>query len=87
MKFNHGHWSLLPGTQAVYPTTVVDIYMESDALVVTGYDHAIHSRNDYLHGAIITARFSSPMPNVIRVQLKHFTARTPSRFRPRLCSH
>jgi alpha-D-xyloside xylohydrolase len=72
MKFNYGHWSLLPGTQAIYPVSVVDVRIEPDALVVTCYDHPIHSRSDYLSGTIITARFSSPMPDVIRVQLTHF---------------
>jgi len=72
MKFDLGHWRLLPGTEAIYAASVVDVHVEADALVVTGYDRAVHSRWDYLNGAIITARFSSPMPNVLRVQLTHF---------------
>jgi len=75
MKFDHGQWQLLPGTQAIYPKTIVDVKLESDALVVTGYDHVIQTRSDYLSGTIITARFTSPMPNVIRVQLTHFKGR------------
>src|SRR5215813_2046292 len=75
MKFDFGQWSLLPGTEAVYPITVVDIHTEPDALVVIGYDRAVRSRGDYLNGASITVRFSSPMPEVIRVQLTHFKGR------------
>ena len=75
MKFNQGHWDLLPGTTAIYPAIVVDVQVEPDALIVTGYDHTIHARWDYLHGTTITARFSSPMANVIRVQLTHFKGR------------
>jgi alpha-D-xyloside xylohydrolase len=41
----------------------------------TGYNHEIRTRADYIHGTTITARFSSPMPNVIRVQLTHFKGR------------
>jgi alpha-D-xyloside xylohydrolase len=75
MKFNFGHWLLLPGTQAVYPVSVVDVQIEPQALVVTGYSHEVRTRNDLLEGTIITARFSSPMPEVLRVQLTHFKGR------------
>lgn len=75
MKFNQGHWRILPGTEAVFPVSVVDVQVEPEALVVTGYDHVVHARWNYLDGKIITARFSSPMPNVIRVQLTHFKGR------------
>jgi len=72
MKFNRGHWELLPGTEAIYPATIVDTVVEPDSITITGYDHTIQARWNYLHGTSITARFSSPMPNVIRVQLTHF---------------
>lgn len=77
MKFDAGYWQLLPGTQAVYPLSVVDVQTEPDALVVTGYSREIKSRDDYLNGTIITARFTSPTPNVVRVQLAHFKGRRP----------
>ena len=79
MKFNSGHWQLLPGVQAIYPVSVVDMIVEEDALVVTGYSHAIRSRNDLTDGTSITVRFSSPFPNCIRVQVTHFKGRTPRR--------
>ena len=75
MKFDQGAWRLLPGTAAVYPVTVVDVQIEPDALVVTGYDRSIQGRWSYLDGTSITARFTSPMPDVIRVQLTHFKGR------------
>lgn len=75
MKFNHGHWRLLPGTEAIYPVSIVDVRTEPDALIVTGYDRVIHSRGSYLEGTIITARFTSPLPDVIRVQITHFKGR------------
>jgi len=77
MKFDAGYWQLLPGTEAVYPLTVVDVRTEPDALVVTGYSHEVKTRDDYLHGSLTTARFTSPMPNVVRVQLTHFKGRRP----------
>jgi alpha-D-xyloside xylohydrolase len=75
MKFNYGHWQLLPGIQAIYPLSVVDVQSEPEALIVTGYSHAVRSRNDLIDGTSITARFSSPFPNCIRVQLTHFKGR------------
>jgi len=75
MKFNYGHWRLLPGVQAIYPLTIVDVNKEPDALIITGYDKFIRSRRDCLAGTIVTARFSSPMVDVIHVQLTHFKGR------------
>ena len=77
MKFNLGTWLLLPGTQAIFPLSVVNVVTQPDALVVTGYNHAVRSRNDLIDGAIITARFTSPFPDCIRVQLTHFKGRQP----------
>lgn len=77
MKFDAGTWKLLPGTHAAYPLTVVDVRTEPDALVVTGYSKVVHARHDYLDGAIFTARFTAPLPNVVRVQLAHFKGRRP----------
>ncbi|MEO8606577.1 MAG: alpha-xylosidase [Chloroflexota bacterium] len=75
MKFDLGQWGLQPDTQAIYPNTIVDVRVEPDALVVTGYDHDVQSRGSFIHGTIISARFTSPMPNVVRVQLTHFKGR------------
>ena len=75
MKFNNGHWQLLPDTQALYPNTIVDVEIEDDALIVTGHKHEINTRHDFVHGTIFTVRFSSPMPDVLRVQHTHFKGR------------
>src|SRR5690606_29058723 len=75
MKFEQGQWRLLPGTEGSFPVTVTDVRLEPDALVVMGYDHYIHHRSSYLHGTLITVRFTSPMPDVLRVQITHFKGR------------
>jgi alpha-D-xyloside xylohydrolase len=75
MKFNQGTWRLMPGTQALYPITVVDVQAEGNTLTLVGYNQPIYGRGNLLDGATITARFSSPMPNVIRVQITHFKGR------------
>lgn len=77
MKFDAGNWKLLPGTEAMYPLTVMDVRTEPDALVVVGYNKYVNHRADTLDGAVFTARFTSPMPDVIRVQITHFKGRRP----------
>lgn len=72
-----GQWGILPNVQAIYPRTVTDIRIEDGALVVMGYDHEIRHRSSFLHGTLITARFTAPMPGVIRVQMFHFKGRQP----------
>jgi alpha-D-xyloside xylohydrolase len=75
MKFDQGNWRLLPGTEALYPRAVADVSVENNALTINGYDRPIQARWSYLDGASISARFTSPMPNVIRVQIAHFKGR------------
>lgn len=75
MKFDQGHWRLLPGTEALYPVTITDVTLEANALTVTGYNKPVQARWSYLDGAVITARFTSPLPNVIRVQITHHKGR------------
>ena len=71
MKFDLGQWMLQPNTEALFPRTVTDVRLEDDALILMGYNHHVHGRSSFIHGTLITARFSSPMPDVIRVQLWH----------------
>lgn len=75
MKFDLGEWLLLPGIEAIYPVTVVDVQTEPDALTITGYHREVKVRDDLLHGASINIRFSTPMPDVLRVQITHFKGR------------
>jgi len=77
MKFETGRWKMPPGLQAVYPMSVQDVKVEADALTITGYNGAGKTRGDLLDGIVISARFSSPQPGVIRVQLTHFKGRLP----------
>lgn len=75
MKFDQGQWLLLPNTEAIYPMTITDVCVEDQALTLSGYSHYVHNRGSFVHGSLITARFTSPMPGVIRVQLAHFKGR------------
>ncbi|MAU12795.1 MAG: alpha-xylosidase [Anaerolineaceae bacterium] len=75
MKFERGLWNLQPDTTAIYPKAVTDVQIEDDALVISGYDHVVQGRSSFIHGTLITLRFTAPKPDVIRVQITHFKGR------------
>ena len=75
MKFTDGYWHLRPGVTGHFPVHVHEVEVEPDALVVYGPTRRLTTRGDTLNLPILTARFSSPMANVIRVQLYHHKGR------------
>ena len=77
MKFTDGYWNIRPDVKAHYPVQVRGTKVEDDALTVFGPTRRIHHRGDTLNCPVITARFSSPMENVIRVELVHHKGSRP----------
>jgi len=73
MKFTDGNWLLQPGVQAHYPAEAHDITAEQDALVVHAPTRPIRHRGDTLQGPLLTIRLSSPLADVVRVRIDHFT--------------
>jgi len=73
MKFTDGNWLLQPGVQAHYPAEAHTITIEPDALVVHAPTRPIRHRGDTLQGPLLTLRLSSPMRDVVRVRIAHFT--------------
>src|SRR5579871_1624679 len=61
-----------PGVRAFYPAQAYDVEATEDTLTLYT-TKTIHHRGDTLDGPLLTVRLSSPMPDVIRVQLSHFT--------------
>jgi alpha-D-xyloside xylohydrolase len=56
---------------------VHDVEVEPGALTVYGPTRRLTHRADTLNLPLLTVRFSSPMPNVIRVQMVHHKGRRP----------
>jgi len=85
MKFTDGYWRTRPDVTAHYPVHVHEVEIEAgpahpvDALTVYGATRRLAHRGDTLNLALLTVRFSSPMPNVIRVQMAHHQGRRPAR--------
>ncbi|HUM69939.1 MAG TPA: alpha-xylosidase, partial [Chloroflexota bacterium] len=78
MKFTDGYWGFRPGVTPHFPVHVHDVVVEPDALVVYGPTRRLNHRGDTLNLGLLTVRFSSPMPDVIRVQLTHHKGQRPS---------
>lgn len=73
MKFTDGYWQMRKGYEPHFATEAHEIRVAPDALTVYAATQHIRQRGDTLNSAIFTLRYSSPMPNVIRVQMAHLT--------------
>jgi alpha-D-xyloside xylohydrolase len=73
MKFTDGNWLVASGVTPHHPAEAYDISTEGDALVVTAPTRPIRHRGDTLQGPVLTIRLSSPLENVIRVRIEHYT--------------
>ncbi len=73
MKFTDGNWLLQPGVVAHYPAEAHDAAVSGGSLVFHAPVRPIRHRGDTLQGPLLTIRFDSPMSDVIRVRIEHFT--------------
>ncbi|OXM83474.1 alpha-xylosidase [Paenibacillus rigui] len=71
MKFTDGYWMVREGVQLQNPQDVRDIEIESGKVTVYAATRKITRKGDTLNGALLKAQFSSPLPDVIRVQWVH----------------
>jgi alpha-D-xyloside xylohydrolase len=77
VKITHGAWLVAPG---VTPTSVRRIHeyrIEGSTLWLAGVDRAGKEGANRFEGVILQMRVSSPMADVIRVQIKHHEAANP----------
>ncbi len=79
MKFTDGYWGIREGVTPHYAVHVYDVEVESDALTVYAPTRRVNHRGDTLNLPLLTVRFSSPMENVIRVQVWHHKGGVPRR--------
>ncbi len=77
MKFTDGYWNIRPGVTPHYAVHVHDVDVEPDALVVYAPTKRLNHRGDTLNQPLLTFRFSSPMENIIRVQMWHHKGGRP----------
>ena len=73
MKFTDGNWLVASGVTPHHPAEAYDVSTEGDTLVVTAPTRPIRHRGDTLQGPVLTIRLSSPLENVIKVRIEHYT--------------
>jgi alpha-D-xyloside xylohydrolase len=71
MKFTDGYWQMRPGVTPYYAVHVHNVEADSNALTVYATTKRLSHRGDTLNLPLLTVHLSSPMENVIRVQLYH----------------
>ncbi len=79
MKFTDGYWQMRPGFEPHYAAQVHNVELESDAMIVYASTKKLTSRGDTLNLPMLAIRFSSPLKNVIRVQISHHKGANPHR--------
>lgn len=79
MKFTAGYWKMRPGVDPYFAVQVHEVETHPDALIVYAAVRKINQRGDTLNSPLLTFRLSSPMPNVIRVQLTHHKGAQPGK--------
>jgi alpha-D-xyloside xylohydrolase len=79
MKFTDGYWNIRPDVTPFYPAQVheVEVDQQDGSMTVYCPTKRLNHRGDTLNLPMLTVRFSSPMPNVIRVQLYHYKGGRP----------
>ena len=71
MKFTDGYWQMRPGLRPHYAAQVHEVIAEHNTLTVYAPIGKLQERGHTVNQPLLTIRFSSPMQNVIRVQILH----------------
>jgi len=79
MKFTKGYWQKRDGVRALHP---VELHRAAEAdgqLTVWGATRPLTGRLDTLDAPLVTVICSSPMADVVRVEISHFRGTRPRR--------
>ena len=77
MKFTNGYWLFRENVTPYFAVQVHEVEVEAEALVVYAATRRLTHRGDTLDNPLLTVRFSSPMSNVVRVQMTHHKGKRP----------
>ncbi|REJ12905.1 MAG: alpha-xylosidase [Paenibacillaceae bacterium] len=78
MKFTDGYWHIRAGYNVLYPIEIRDHEIDGGSVTVYASTKKINHPGDTLNTALITAKFSSPMKDVICVEYSHFQGADPA---------
>jgi len=77
MKFTDGYWQMRRGVTPHFPAQVHSVLADADSLTILAPTKKIQHRGDTLNLPMLTIHFSTPMENVIRVQVTHHKGGIP----------
>lgn len=77
MKFTDGYWQMRPGMTPYHPAQVLEVETQAGLMTIYGPVKKQVERGDSLNLPMLTVRFSSPIENIIRVQILHHTGGKP----------
>jgi len=75
MKFTAGYWGMRPGVEPFFPVQVLDVEIDAEGMTVYAKTRKSPDRFDTINQPLVTVRFTSPLPNVVRVQIVHHKGR------------
>ena len=75
MKFTAGYWEMRPEVTARFPVEVHEVQTDPEGMTIHATTQKLVHRGDTLNQFPISMRFSSPLANVIRVQIYHHKGR------------
>ena len=77
MKFTDGYWQIRAGITPYFPAEVYEVEFELGAMTVYAPTNKLVTRADTHDISLLSVRFSTPMENVIRVQMFHHKGAFP----------
>lgn len=72
MKFTDGNWQIRDGIQATYAGEAYQASTDGQSITILAPPSPIHGRGQTLGGVLFNIRVTSPLEDVIRVQVGHF---------------
>ena len=87
MKFTKGYWQKRDGVRALHPVELHSAIADRDTLTVYASTRALTGRADTLDTPLVTIACSSPMADVVRVEISHFRGGRPRRPNFALSTH
>ncbi len=84
MKFSHGAWQWAKGVTPTCVRRVNEYRIEKDVLWLSALDRYGKEGGDKFEGLVLELRLTSPMPDVVRVQIRHHHRAQAGRVEPDL---
>lgn len=72
MKFSNGCWLNRDGVTSYSPACIYDVKSDEKSITIVAPCNQVRHRGDTLGGPVITVKLSSPMKDIIRVQMVHY---------------